>query len=313
MKILDRYIARQLLGVTALGVMALSALLLLGNLFKELRPLLVENKAPISIVLEFIFQVIPFSLMFSIPWGFLTAVLLVYGRLASDNELTSMRMSGMSLWRLSAPAIAIGIALSGLCYWINIDIAPRAKQSISELLIKAASINPKGLLNEGQAITKLDNLEIYIDKRVDDVIHGMHIYQKADDKSPSVAMHSERVTMDFSPEKKILTLHLINPLITTQEEGSISQSVTMDEMPLASTWTNPAPDASRPTASPTGKSGKLWTRPAIWIKSKPRNSPRNCPGAPPSPWPASSLPSSACHWPSTPAEKTPPQDLPWAS
>ncbi|MFR4437641.1 MAG: hypothetical protein ACLT8C_08270 [Akkermansia muciniphila] len=63
MKILDRYIARQLLGVTALGVMALSALLLLGNLFKELRPLLVENKAPISIVLEFIFQVIPFSLM----------------------------------------------------------------------------------------------------------------------------------------------------------------------------------------------------------------------------------------------------------
>ena len=35
MKILDRYIARQLLGVTALGVMSLSALLLLGNLFKE--------------------------------------------------------------------------------------------------------------------------------------------------------------------------------------------------------------------------------------------------------------------------------------
>ena len=233
MKIFDRYIARQLLGVTALGVMALSALLLLGNLFKELRPLLVENKAPISIVLEFIFQVIPFSLMFSIPWGFLTAVLLVYGRLASDNELTSMRMSGMSLWRLSAPAIAIGIALSGLCYWINIDIAPRAKQSISELLIKAASINPKGLLNEGQAITKFDNLEIYIDKRVDDVIHGMHIYQKADDKSPAVAMHSERVTMDFSPEKKTLYLHLINPLITTQEKDSISQSVTMDEMPLS--------------------------------------------------------------------------------
>ena len=227
-----------------------------------------ENKAPISIVLEFIFQVIPFSLMFSIPWGFLTAVLLVYGRLASDNELTSMRMSGMSLWRLSTPAIAIGIALSGLCYWINIDIAPRAKQSISELLIKAASINPKGLLNEGQAITKSDNLEIYIDKRVDDVIHGMHIYQKADEKSPSVAMHSERVTMDFSPEKKILTLNLINPLITTQEEGSISQSVTMDEMPLSINLTNPAPGASRPTASPTGKSGKLWTRPAIWIKKQ---------------------------------------------
>ena len=123
--------------------------------------------------------------MFSIPWGFLTAVLLVYGRLASDNEPTSMRMSGMSLWRLSAPAIAIGIALSGLLAdRIDIDIAPRAKQSISESLIKAASINPKGLLNEGQAITKFDNLEIYIDKRVDDVIHGMRVYPESGTTNP---------------------------------------------------------------------------------------------------------------------------------
>lgn len=231
MKILDRYIARQLLGVTILGVMSLSALLLLGNLFKELRPLLVDSGAPFSIVMEFIFQVIPFSLMFSIPWGFLTAVLLVYGRLASDNELTAMRMAGMSLWRLSAPAIVIGIALSGLCYWINIDVAPRAKQAISELLIKAASINPKGLLREGQAITKFDNQEIYIDKVTDDVIYGMHIYQKADDKSPAIAMHAERVTLDFSPEDKKLNLHLFNTLITTQEKDGISRCIIMDEMP----------------------------------------------------------------------------------
>ena len=233
MKIFDRYIARQLLGVTVLGVMSLSALLLLGNLFKELRPLLVESGAPFTIVMEFIFQVIPFSLMFSIPWGFLTAVLLVYGRLASDNELTSMRMAGMSLWRLSAPALAIGIALSGLCYWINIDLAPRAKQAISELLIKAASINPEGLLREGQAITKFDNQEIYIDKHVPEekLIYGMHIYQKASDKSPAVAMHAERVTYHFSPEKKIFDLHLFNTLVTTQEKNGISRSVVVDEMP----------------------------------------------------------------------------------
>ena len=38
MKILDRYIARQLLGVTALGVMALSALLLLGTCSRNCVP-----------------------------------------------------------------------------------------------------------------------------------------------------------------------------------------------------------------------------------------------------------------------------------
>lgn len=232
MKILDRYITRQLLGVTTLGVMSLSALLLLGNLFKELRPLLVESGAPFSIVIEFIFRVIPFSLMFSIPWGFLTAVLLVYGRLASDNELTSMRMAGMSLWRLSAPAIVIGTLLSGLCYWINIDTAPRANQAISELLIKAATSNPKSLLREGQAITKFDNQEIYIDKQdAEGVIYGMHIYQKASDKSPDVSMHAERVTADFSPEDKTLNLNLTNTIISTQEKDGIKQSMLVNEMP----------------------------------------------------------------------------------
>ena len=33
-----------------------------------------HTEFPFTIVMEFIFQVIPFSLMFSIPWGFLTAV-----------------------------------------------------------------------------------------------------------------------------------------------------------------------------------------------------------------------------------------------
>ena len=109
MKTIDRYILKQLISVTFLGVLSLTMLLLLGQLFKELHTLLVESGAPPTIVIDFILQVIPFSLTFSVPWGFLTAVLLVYGRLAADNELTSMRMADLSLWRLSMPAIGMGI------------------------------------------------------------------------------------------------------------------------------------------------------------------------------------------------------------
>lgn len=231
MRILDRYIARQLLGVTFLGVMSLSALFLLGNLFKELRHLLVDSGAPFSIVMEFIFQVIPFSLMFSIPWGFLTAVLLVYGRLASDNELTSMRMAGQSLWRLSAPALTIGLLLSGVCYWINIDIAPRSKQAITELIAKAAASNPKGLLKEGQAITKFNDQEIYIDKRIEDNIYGMHVYQKASKKAPAIAMHAEKVSIDFNETEKELNLQLFKTVLTLEDKDETVQSILVDEMP----------------------------------------------------------------------------------
>lgn len=46
MKTLDRYILRQLIGITLLGVMSLTMLMLLGQLFKELHTLLVESGAP---------------------------------------------------------------------------------------------------------------------------------------------------------------------------------------------------------------------------------------------------------------------------
>ena len=183
MRTLDLYIFRQLVAVTFLGVLSLTLLLLLGQLFKELHALLVESGAPPGIVIDFVLQVIPFSLTFSVPWGFLTAVLLVYGRLAADNELTSMRMAGLSLWRLSAPAIVMAILLSGLCYYINIEIAPRGKNAMSEIAVKAAMDNPRNLLHSGQAVTKLDRVRLYIERREGDRLFGLHIYPTEDEGS----------------------------------------------------------------------------------------------------------------------------------
>ena len=217
MKTIDRYILKQLISVTFLGVLSLTMLLLLGQLFKELHSLLVESGAPPTIVIDFILQVIPFSLTFSVPWGFLTAVLLVYGRLAADNELTSMRMAGLSLWRLSAPAIGMGIALSALCYYINIEVAPKGKNAMSELVMKAAMDNPRNLLNSSQSVTKLDKVQLYIEHREGDDLKGLHVYpveKGLDMGSDFDAIHAESATIgEFDPKTRLLQLTLKNARI----------------------------------------------------------------------------------------------------
>src|SRR5438477_10380656 len=80
-RLLDRYIGRQLLVTAIFAVAVLSVVLVLGNIFKKLLDLLVNQNAPASLIFSFIAYVLPFSLTFTIPWGFLTAVLLVFGRL----------------------------------------------------------------------------------------------------------------------------------------------------------------------------------------------------------------------------------------
>ncbi len=235
MKTLDRYILKQLISVTFLGVLSLTMLLLLGQLFKELHSLLVESGAPPTIVIDFILQVIPFSLTFSVPWGFLTAVLLVYGRLAADNELTSMRMAGLSLWRLSAPAIGMGIALSALCYYINIEIAPKGKNAMSELVMKAAMDNPRNLLNSSQSVTKLDKVQLYIEHREGDDLKGLHVYpveKGLDMGSDFDAIHAESATIgEFDPKTRLLQLTLKNARIE-RSGGPLTDMPAIAVMPL---------------------------------------------------------------------------------
>ncbi|MBR5889499.1 MAG: LptF/LptG family permease [Akkermansia sp.] len=235
MKTIDRYILKQLISVTFLGVLSLTMLLLLGQLFKQLHELLVESGAPPSIVFDFIVQVIPFSLTFSVPWGFLTAVLLVYGRLAADNELTSMRMAGLSLWRLSAPAIGLGIALSGLCYYINIEVAPKGKNAMSELVMQAAMDNPRNLLNSSQSMTKLDKVQLYIEHREGDELKGLHVYPIADGGGIGAdfdAIHAESAIIgDFDLKTRLLSLTLKNARIE-RSDGPLTDMPAIGVMPL---------------------------------------------------------------------------------
>ena len=88
MRLADRYIAKQVLMGTLYAIVVLSLVLVMGNLFKQVRPLLVEQHAPPGLVFRFILNLVPFSLMFTIPWGFLSAVILVFGRLSGENEIT---------------------------------------------------------------------------------------------------------------------------------------------------------------------------------------------------------------------------------
>lgn len=236
--------------------MSLTLLMLLGQLFKELHSLLVESGAPPTIVIDFIMQVIPFSLTFTVPWGFLTAVLLVYGRLAADNELTSMRMAGLSLWRLSMPAIGMGVVLSALCYYINIEVAPRGKQAMSELVMTAAMDNPRNLINASQNSTKLDGIQLITDGRAGDRLTGVHIYplpkpvkkNAKDGKNKPAAekkgamdnmdgfaeMHAESALVgDFDRATRELTLTLYNVTIEQeQENGRYINRPSLAEMPL---------------------------------------------------------------------------------
>lgn len=206
----DRYVTRQVFATAIYAVVILSVVLVLGNLFKEINELLVERGAPISFLGSFILKLLPVSLVYTIPWGFLAAVLLVFGRLSSDQEINSLRSAGMSLYRIASPVLGLGLLLSLLCLWLNATVSPRSKDDLKKMLYKEFKDDPLRLLDPGVVQSRMKGQRIYIEARnPDNSFQGFHAYELGNENSlwPAGYLYAKDVAK-IDPDKKIAKLEL---------------------------------------------------------------------------------------------------------
>lgn len=233
---MDRYIGKQIISATVFGVVMLCVLLVLGNLFKELRPLMVESNASPLLIGRFILSVIPFSLVYTIPWGFLVAVLLVFGRLSAENELVSMRMAGVGLLRIAMPVFVLGALLSGLCLWLNVSMAPKAKDTIKFVLYEAVRENPNALLDPGVVQTRFKGQKVFVESREGNLLHGLHLYQlrgREDTGFPAASIYAREAKLKIIQETKQLRLHLTDAYMETRNpDGTRELAFIGEQEPL---------------------------------------------------------------------------------
>jgi lipopolysaccharide export LptBFGC system permease protein LptF len=67
MKLIDRFISRELLINFVFAVAVLSFVLVLGQILRRLLPLLINHDVPVEYLVTFIAYILPFSLIFTIP------------------------------------------------------------------------------------------------------------------------------------------------------------------------------------------------------------------------------------------------------
>src|SRR6266446_4910928 len=152
MKLIDKFVSREVLVNVLFAIAVLSLVLVVGNIFRKLLPLLVNHDVPMEYLLAFIAYVLPFSLIFTIPWGLLTAILLVFGRLSADNELIALRSNGVSVTRVCIPLVAIALVCTAICLWLNVQVAPAAQEKLRSTIFDLATRDPMALFGSDQVI-----------------------------------------------------------------------------------------------------------------------------------------------------------------
>jgi lipopolysaccharide export system permease protein len=235
MKLLDRYVCRQVLLTFSMAVGILSIVLVLGNVFKELLNLLVNHNVPVEFILSFIGYILPFSLTFTIPWGFLTAVLLVFGKMSAENELIALRSNGVSMLRICFSVFGLALVCVGICLWINVDVAPRAQVKMKDALYNIATSNPLAMFRSDKIIEEFPNRKIYVERNEGRELHNIYVYEINEEDVPVKVVFARRGALDTDRENNQLLLHLFDARFEQRDQAEpdnllkIQQGITARE------------------------------------------------------------------------------------
>lgn len=141
LSLMDRYIAAELILPFTFGVVAFTSIGLSIGVLLDLLRRVTESGLPLSVALQILFLKLPYFIGLAFPMSMLLSCLMVYGRLSSDSELIALRSCGVSVYRLVAPAIAIGLIVTGITFAFNEAVVPAANYRASQILDQAVNKN----------------------------------------------------------------------------------------------------------------------------------------------------------------------------
>src|SRR6516165_733052 len=214
MKLIDRFVRRELLVNVLFAIAVLSLVLVVGNIFRKLLPLLVNHDVPIETLIAFVAYVLPFSLIFTIPWGLLTAILLVFGRLSADNELIALRANGVSITRVSIPLAGIALVATAICVWLNVEAAPAAQEKLRSTIFDMATRNPMALFGSDQVIDQFPGRRIYVGKKLENIT----VFEMDDRALPVKVTYAHSGMLEADLANKQILMHLYQARYQERDE-----------------------------------------------------------------------------------------------
>ena len=103
MKILNWYVTRGFLLAFSMAIAILTFGMTGANLIKVFD--LVSQGISFWTFLKFTGYILPIVLTFTVPWAVMVAVMLVFGRMSADSEITAMRACGISIMQIVSPIL----------------------------------------------------------------------------------------------------------------------------------------------------------------------------------------------------------------
>ncbi len=225
-KILDRYIASEVVAPFALGVLLLTFALVTGRLLK-LTEMVVNRGVTLTDVASLLGFIMPAFLELTFPMAVLLGVLMGFGRMSGDRELIAARACGISLYRLSVPVFGFAIGVWAMSSWLAFSVRPWANAHLREQLYELTQTRSTAGLKEKIFNRNLPGMVIYVDhiSPNDEMLHGVMI---SDARNPPAQNTIVARTGKIVPDRanQTITLRLYDGTMFGLEANNASSHLT---------------------------------------------------------------------------------------
>ena len=189
--LIDRYLARAVLGGIAVTAMVFAGLFLFIDFVRELKQVGVADYTAMR-ALVYVALNLPQRLYELAPSVILVGTLLSLGAMASGSELVVMRASGMSIARITRSVVQAGLLIIVLVVLLGEYVAPYSVSKAQAMRVQA--MNQSVMVGDRQGVWSRDG-ERYIHIRKvlpDRELRDIHLYELDASGKLKVATHIER-------------------------------------------------------------------------------------------------------------------------
>lgn len=250
-RIIDRYVAAEVIGPFVMGVGLLTFALVTGKLLK-LTEMVVNHGVGLGQVMSLIGYIMPAFLELTFPMAVLLGVLLGFGRMSGDRELIAARACGISLYRLAVPVIAVALVVYAMASWFAFSVRPWANSNLQSELYRLSRTRSTAGLKEKIFDSSFPGLVLYVDHISSDngSLQGVLISdaRSSEQQNTIIARHgiivpdenNENITLrlfdgsifgvDPSTNKSHITSFLTYDLNVEPQSGLVEDSQQPEEM-----------------------------------------------------------------------------------
>jgi lipopolysaccharide export system permease protein len=232
-KTLYLYILKEITVPFLLGFAVFTFVLLMGR-FMNLADLVIAKGVPVSDVARLLLYMLPSFSFITIPMAFLLALLLAFGRLSADNEITALKTGGISLYGILPPVIFFAFFAYLATTVITVYALPWGNTAFKTLLYDAIKVRVNISLKDQVFNDDFPGLVIYV-ARHDEATHqisGVLIYDERNSSEPSTIFARSGLIMT-DPGRKTLRLRLLDGGVHRLQGKSDYQLMEFDSYDLS--------------------------------------------------------------------------------